>query len=215
MSQAFVDQVTLDCLLNKSLFNNQVKNKKAQSVNKEDKKFYKKRIYNLFKEMLINKAEPEDLLPDVKYTYDNFINASINYFKTIDNNDLLQEEYKTLDEAALENINAIPELGDDIAVEEADKLMMRSIKIKTPSLDKYVKRKSTKPEEKLILPKQKEVNLMDPELKVKGLQNNSNNSNNSNNNNIKKKNITNKYDELINTKKENKETIDKNEIKDK
>ena len=206
MSQAFVDQVTLDCLLNKSLFNTQVKNKKAQSVNKEDKKFYKKRIYNLFKEMLINKAEPEDLLPDVKYAYDNFINASINYFKTIDNTDLLQEEYKTLDEAALENINAIPELGDDIAVEEADKLMMRSIKIKPPSLDKYVKRKTTKPQEKMILPKQKEVNLMDPELKVKGIQSNSNN------NNIKKKNITNKYDELINTKKENKETIDKNEI---
>ena len=169
MSQAFVDQVTLDCLLNKSLFNNQVKNKKAQSVNKEDKKFYKKRIYNLFKEMLINKAEPEDLFPDVKYAYDNFINASINYFKTIDNTDLLQEEYKTLDEAALENINAIPELGDDIAVEEADKLMMRSIKITTSTLDKYVKRKNTKPEEKLILPKQKEVNLLDPELKVKGL----------------------------------------------
>ena len=206
MSQAFVDQVTLDCLLNKSLFNTQVKNKKAQSVNKEDKKFYKKRIYNLFKEMLINKAEPEDLFPDVKYAYDNFINASINYFKTIDNTDLLQEEYKTLDEAALENINAIPELGDDIAVEEADKLMMRSIKIKPPSLDKYVKRKTTKPQEKMILPKQKEVNLMDPELKVKGIQSNSNN------NNIKKKNITNKYDELINTKKENKETIDKNEI---
>ena len=213
MSQAFVDQVTLDCLLNKSLFNTQVKNKKAQSVNKEDKKFYKKRIYNLFKEMLINKAEPEDLFPDVKYAYDNFINASINYFKTIDNTDLLQEEYKTLDETALENINAIPELGDDVGLEEADKLMMRSIKIKTPSLDKYVKRKSTKPEEKLILPKQKEVNLMDPELKVKGIQSNSNNS--SNNNNIKKKNITNKYDELINTKKENKETIDKNEIQNK
>ena len=211
MSQAFVDQVTLDCLLNKSLFNTQVKNKKAQSVNKEDKKFYKKRIYNLFKEMLINKAEPEDLLPDVKYTYDNFINASINYFKTIDNNDLLQEEYKTLDEAALENINAIPELGDDVGLEEADKLMMRSIKITTQTLDKYVKRKSTKPEEKMILPKQKEVNLMDPELKVKGIQSNSNNSNN----NIKKKNITNKYDELINTKKENKETIDKNEIQNK
>ena len=211
MSQAFVDQVTLDCLLNKSLFNTQVKNKKAQSVNKEDKKFYKKRIYNLFKEILINKSEPENLFPDVKYAYDNFINSSINYFKTIDSNDLLQEEYKTLDEAALENINVIPELGDDIAVEEADKLMMRSIKIKTPSLDKYVKRKSTKPEEKLILPKQKEVNLMDPELKVKGLQN----SSNSNNNNVKKKNITNKYDELINTKKENKETLDKNEIKNK
>jgi hypothetical protein len=207
MSQAFVDQVTLDCLLNKSLFNNQVKNKKAQCVNKEDKKFYKKRIYNLFKEMLINKVEPEDLFPDVKYAYDNFINASINYFKTIDSTDLLQEEYKTLDEQEAININDIPELGEDIDVEEADKLMMRSIKITTQTLDKYVKRKSTKPEEKLILPKQKEVNLMDPELKVKGLQSNNNN------NNIKKKNITNKYDELINTKKKNKETNDKNEIK--
>jgi hypothetical protein len=192
------------------MFNTHVKNKKAQAVNKEDKKFYKKRIYNLFKEMLINKAEPEDLFPDVKYAYDNFINASINYFKTIDSNDLLQEEYKNLDEQEAININSIPELGDDKTImtsEEADKLLMRSVKITTPSLDKYVKRKSTKPKEKLILPKQKEINLMDPELKVKGLQNN--------NNNIKKKNITNKYDELINTKKENKETIDKNENENK
>lgn len=211
MSQAFVDQVTLDCLLNKSMFNAHVKNKKAQSINKEERKFYKKRIYNLFKELLINKAEPNDLLPDVKYAYDNFIKASINYFKTIDNNDLLQEEYKTLDEEETININAIPELGDDdniVGVENADKLLMRSIKITQPSLDKYVKRKSTKPEEKLIMPKQKEINLMDPELKVKGIQSNSN----SNNNNIQKKeNITNNYDEIINTKKEN----DKNSKKEK
>ena len=211
MSQAFVDQVTLDCLLNKSMFNAHVKNKKAQSINKEERKFYKKRIYNLFKELLINKAEPNDLLPDVKYAYNNFLNASINYFKTIDNNDLLQEEYKTLDEEETININAIPELGHDdsiVGVENADKLLMRSIKITQPSLDKYVKRKSTKPEEKLIMPKQKEINLMDPELKVKGIQSNSN----SNNNNIQKKeNITNKYDEIINTKKEN----DKNSKKEK
>lgn len=209
MSQAFVDQVTLDCLLNKSMFNAHVKNKKAQSINKEERKFYKKRIYNLFKELLINKAEPEDLLPDVKYAYDIFLNASINYFKTIDNNDLLQEEYKTLDEEDTININAIPQLGDDdniVGVENADKLLMRSIKITPPSLDKYVKRKSTKPEEKLIMPKQKEINLKDPELKVKGIQSNSNN-----NNIQKKENITNKYDEIINTKKEN----DKNSKKEK
>ena len=111
MSQAFVDQVTLDCLLNKSLFNNQVKHKKAQSINKEERKFYKKRIYNLFKELLINKAEPEDLLPDVKYAYNNFLNASINYFKTIDNNDLLQEEYKTLHDEERININTRPVLS--------------------------------------------------------------------------------------------------------
>jgi hypothetical protein len=220
MSQTFVDQVTLDCLLNKSMFNAHIKNKKALSINKEDKKFYKKRIYNLFKELLINKLEPDNLLPDVKYAYDNFINASINYFKTIDNNDLLQEEYKTLDDnnIALENIDANPELGDDVGVDEADKLLMRSIKITPPSLDKYVKRKSTKPEEKLIMPKQKEINLMNPDLKVKGIQSNSNNNNNTNsnnNNNIQKKeNITNKYDEIINAKNEN-DKKDKNSKKEK
>jgi len=204
MSQAFVDQVTLDCLLNKSMFNAHVKNKKAQSINKEERKFYKKRIYNLFKEMLMNKSEPDDLLPDVKYAYNNFLNASINYFKTIDSNDLLQEEYKTLDEEESININAIPELGDDkliITAEEADKLLMRSIKITTPPLDKFVKRKTTKPTEQLIMPKQKEVNLMDPELKEKGL----------NNNIQKKENITNKYDEIIKTKKDKTEKCDKKE----
>jgi len=201
MSQAFVDQVTLDCLLNKSMFGAHVKNKRSQSVNKEERKFYKKRIYNLFKELLLTKTEPDDLLPDVKYAYDNFVNASINYFKTIDNNDLLQEEYKTLDEEEIININAIPELCDDVSVEDADKLLMRSIKITTPTLDKYVKRKSTKPQEQIIMPKQKEVNLLDPELKEKGL----------NNNIQKKENITNKYDEIIKTKKDKNEKYDKKE----
>ena len=185
------------------MFNAHIKNKKAQSINKEDKKFYKKRIYNLFKELLINKLEPDNLLPDVKYAYNNFLNVSINYFKTIDNNDLLQEEYKTLD--VEDNLNANNEFDDDVGLEEADKLLMRSIKITPPSLDKYVKRKSTKPKEHMIMPKQKNVNLLDPELKEKGL----------NNNIQKKENITNKYDEIIKTKKDKKNENDKNEKCDK
>jgi hypothetical protein len=62
---------------------------------------------------------------------------------------------------------------------------MRSIKIDPPTLDKYVTRISTKKEEKIILPKQKDINLNDPELKNKGL---------------KKNNITNIYEDK-NTKK--------------
>lgn len=195
MSQSFVDQVTLDYLLNKDMFNKHIKTQKTKSINKEDRKFYKKRIYNLFKELLITKKEPEDLLPDVKYAYDNFINSCINYFKTIDNNDLNQEEYKGLDETP--NIISIPELKDNNlqTEEDANKLLMRSIKITTFPLDNFVKRKSTKVEEKLILPKQKEINLNGPELKIKGID--------------KKKNITNKYDETLNTKKEIQEESNK------
>ena len=197
MSDAFVNQVTLDCLLNKEMFNKHVKNQKSKSINKEERKFYKKRIYNLFKELLITKEEPEDLLPDVKYAYDNFIHSCIHYFKTIDNNDLNQEEYKNLYEEP--DISNIPELNDDNlkTEEEANKLLMRSIKITTPPLDKFVKRKTTKVEEQIIMPKQKEINLNDPELKLKGIN--------------KKKNITNKYDEINNSKKENKEDINKKE----
>ena len=197
MSDAFINQVTLDCLLNKEMFNKHVKNQKSKLINKEERKFYKKRIYNLFKELLITKEEPEDLLPDVKYAYDNFIHSCIHYFKTIDNNDLNQEEYKNLYEEP--DISNILELNDDSlkTEEEANKLLMRSIKITTPPLDKFVKRKTTKVEEQIIMPKQKEINLNDPELKLKGIN--------------KKKNITNKYDEINNSKKENKEDINKKE----
>ena len=78
MSQAFVDQVTLDYLLNKEMYNSHVNNKKAAQLNKEERKFYKKRVYNLFKN-IISGEDPDDLLPDVKYAFNNFFNACIHY----------------------------------------------------------------------------------------------------------------------------------------
>ena len=78
----------------------------------------------------------------------------------------------------------IPELSvEDIQTqEEANKLLMKTVKINN-SLDNFVKRKLTKAPEDIILPKQKDINLKDPSLKVKGV------------NSSKKKNITNKYEE--------------------
>jgi hypothetical protein len=191
MSEAFINQVTLDCLLNKEMFGKHVKIQKSKLINKQDRKFYKKRIFNLFKD-IITGSEPSELVPDVKYAYDNFINSCIQYFKTIDNNDLIQAEYSEMNTIIkeFESNNEIEKTTDDISNfsknEEADKLLMRSIKLDVPTLDKYVKRKSTKKDENIILPKQKNINLQDPELKNKGL---------------KKKNITNKYED--NNKKEN------------
>jgi len=89
MSEAFVNQVTLDCLLNKQMFNKHVRSQKSKQLNKEDIKFYRKRIFNLFKE-IISGNPPKDLLPDVKYAYDTFLNSTIHYFKTIDKNDIIQ-----------------------------------------------------------------------------------------------------------------------------
>lgn len=182
MSEAFINQVTLDCLLNKEMFNNHVRIQKSKQLNKEDMKFYRKRIFNLFKE-IISGDSPKDLLPDVKYTYDNFTNSAIHYFKTIDNNDIIQSEYNDI-------TNKLPNCNDDCydlslnmqltTNKEADKLLMRSVKADIPTLDKYVTRTIVKKKEEVIMPKQKEIDLKDPILKSKG---------------IKKKNIHNLYED--------------------
>ena len=170
MSEAFVNQVTLDCLLNKQMYNSQIKSKKSKQINKEERKFYRKRSFNLFKE-LINGNEPENLSPDIKYAYDNFINTTIQYFKTIDNNDIIQSEYKdvifSLDNSSNSLIDSSANLKTEIL--DADLLLTRSIKLEVPTLDKYVTRIRTKKKGEIIMPKQKEINLNDPQLKNKGI----------------------------------------------
>jgi hypothetical protein len=171
MSDAFVNQVTLDCLLNKELYNSQVRVKQAKQLNKEEQRFYRKRTLNLFKEM-INKNSPENLFPDVKYAYDNFVNAAVNYFKTIDNSDIIQAEYVGLDSPG-DKTDPIP--ADDCSANlasslDADMCMMRSIKMEAPTLDKYVIRTRTKKKSEVLLPQQKDINLHDPGLKTKGLK---------------------------------------------
>jgi hypothetical protein len=188
MSQSLVDQITLDCLLNKETMGKHVMKQREKQINKEEFQFYRKRIFNLFKELISNN-HPKELSPDVKYAYDTFIKSSIQYFKIIDNNDLLQEEYK--------NIEFPDEIcRDDIVVDisgnsmEADKLMMRSVKMDLPTLDKYIKRSGNKKSDNVILPKSREVDIMSPEFKNKGIKDIE-----------QKKNITIIYEDTQKTKK--------------
>jgi hypothetical protein len=48
--------------------------------------------------------------------------------------------------------------------------MMRSVKMDLPTLDKYVKRPTKKKPDNIILPKSREVDITNPELKNKGLK---------------------------------------------
>lgn len=172
MSEAFLNQITLDCLLNKEMYNKHLRNKKLKQTNKEERKFYRKRTYNLFKE-IINGKPPKNLAPDIKYAYDTFVNAAIMYFKTIDCSDIIQSEYNGCDFALEGCSDATWDASANIpSNKEADVLLMRSIKINPPTLDKFVKRTSIRPAEKMILPQQREINLNAPELKNKGVKNN-------------------------------------------
>ena len=196
MSDAFVNQVTLNCLMNKEQYSKYVSNVITKKINRKDKKFYRKRIYNLTKELLLTDEQTACLLPDVKYAFDNYIKTCIYYFKTLDNNDIIQEEYKEINNAELNKLfDKDVDLDNIVTPEEANKFLMRSIKLNNPSLDNFVIKTITKMPEDIILPKQKEINLMDPILKNKGI--------------CKKKNITNKYHEKKNTQNENIENIEK------
>jgi hypothetical protein len=168
MSQSLVDQITLDCLLNKETMGKHVMKQREKQINKQELQFYRKRIFNLFKELITNN-HPEELSPDVKYAYDTFIKSSIKYFKIIDNNDLLQEEYKDInfpDEICMNDI-VLDISGNSM---EADKLMMRPVKMELPTLDKYIKRSGNKKRNNVILPKPREVDIMRPELQNKGIK---------------------------------------------
>ena len=184
-SNDLINKITLDYLLNTEQYS-KYKNtqEKEKHVNKKDKKFYRKRIFNLFKELLTTSKPPENLSPDVIYIFDNFLNASIQYFQTLDKSDILQEDYKFIHDISNNDMSNIF-VENDQSIESANKLVMRSIQINT--LNNFVTKKASKTK-LLILPKQREINLNDPELKTKG---------------IPKKNITNKYDENKDAKTEN------------
>jgi len=193
---AFVNQVSLDCLINKTQYQKCMINSIAKKINKKDKKFYRKRILNLTKELLISKEDDDDvnIFPDITYAFDNFIKTCIHYFKILDKNDIIQEDYKELNQEINQEIKELNETSE-ILKEENEILLMRSIKIANPSLDNFVKFTMIKTPEKIIIPKKKEINLKDPILKNKGI--------------IKKKNIINKYDENEEKQKEKDENKQK------
>jgi len=192
MSTEYVNQVTLECLMNKDTYKKYVATKKKSVVNKKDQKFYRRRILSLTKELLYPEEAAEKPTPTTTPTTTNdpnivglfqiYSKACIEYFKTLDKNDIIQEDYSTLTSETTEMS------VEDIKTQtEIDQQFMRSIHVKEPAtLDKFVKRSTTAPKEAPILPKQKDINLRDPALKNKGIR--------------KKKNITNKYEEESKTK---------------
>ena len=166
MCDNLINQITLDCLMNKDQYNRYIQNKVTKSTNRQDKKFYKKRIVDLTRDLLSKPSvhEPE-ILADVKYAFDNYVRNCVHYFKSLDNNDILQEEYNGSD------FDLIPPGNSDLITHnqyEADKLLMRSVKLENP-LDKFVKKKLLKKPDEPIIPKQKEIDLTDPALKNKGI----------------------------------------------
>lgn len=183
MSESLINQITIDYLINKDLYAKCINKQVVHDNNKKDKRFYRKRISSLIKELLLGES-PVNITPDVKYAFDNFAKTCIQYFKMIDSVDIIQEDYTSIIEnenlAKLDNV-----LGatDALNQDDANKLMMRSINISALTMDNFVTKHHITQLDKMVLPKERNLNLTDPLLKKKGIKSN------------KKKNINTKYEE--------------------
>ena len=193
MSQQFINEITLDYLLNKERFDKYIKHSNNKKKYEKDKKFYRKRIINLTKELILDASC--NIYPEVKYTFESYINSCIHFFKSLDNNDIIQKDLATISD-----YNNNPSLDVSNNYTHANDEFIKTLKVEN-LLDKFVI-KTSLGEKDIILPQKKNINLKDPILKTKGVKKIS-----------KKKNITNNYEstnQIQKKKNEKNKTNEKN-----
>ena len=187
-----INQITIDCLINKDMYDNMLNSSEVKKDNLKEMKFYRKRIYDLAKRLLISKDERESVTPDVNYAFSNFVKTSISYFKIIDKQDILQKDYEELEEHET-NINEETDLNYNTYIMK--KITMPEEKTKMTSMDNFVIRKQAEEiKEHIIYPQKRVFNLKDESLKNKGIKKKESKE---------KKNINNKYDKKKNEESKN------------
>tara|TARA_Y100000741_G_scaffold358281_1_gene337249 strand:- start:2383 stop:2877 length:495 start_codon:yes stop_codon:yes gene_type:complete len=157
---------TLQYLTEPSLLEKLNSNSKKTAHNDEIG-FYKKRIFLTTKSLLRNAK----INPSVNNAFNNYVSVLIQHFKIVDTNDILQEEFKNIlknDNISKEQIKSVSEIE-----KEANSYIIEEQRDENEgTLNNFVKTINSKPEEKIIMPKQKIVNLKNPELRNKGINKN-------------------------------------------
>ncbi len=92
-SESFVNQVTLQYLMNKSQYSNYLEKKTYESFSKRERKFYSQRFTKLSKKLLFKRKSVEDMPTDIKFAFENYLKSCIHHFKMTDHTDSVQAEY--------------------------------------------------------------------------------------------------------------------------
>lgn len=170
-SEKYIENVTIQYLLNPNLQNQIIKNNTILSKDfNDDVKFYKKRISQYVKDICkdINGETFEISTNDkTKLACINFIKNLIEDYKFNDTKDILQEdyeEYNIIDNYDISNNISNNELNSNYDI---DNILLKEEK-KTISLDNFVKVKNVTKRE--ILPNKREANLQEPHLRYKGVK---------------------------------------------
>lgn len=172
-SNSYVNQVTLQFLMNKSQFSNYLEKKVADSISKREKKIYNKRFLDLIK-MLLKKKNVDDIPSDIKFTFESLLKSCIHHFKMTDHTECVQSEYykeDTINDNDINDndindneindtndINDINDTNDTNDINEINDEEMRSLKVKMENmyLDNFIKSKTNTD---IFIPHQKNIVL--------------------------------------------------------
>jgi len=162
-------EITIEYLTNKKIYEKLIQSNNPILLNSyhKDKNFYKKRIHNLHRNLMNEK----EIYPDfLQKAFDNYMKLSIEYFKMIDENDILQGDYIGLqlleEEIPDEEEVDIPKTNIE---EESYKSLYMNTPQANPTLDQFIKIIKKTEDPSIYVPQQKEINLNNPELKTKGI----------------------------------------------
>jgi len=182
-----VDYMTLEIMANSDTYNKYLKRNHLDhdSVLKKEKKFYRKRIISMTKDILFNgiskntKQEDSGIPTQSSNIDDVIINAfntyarlCITYFKFKDTMDTIQSEYKDMNIAANDDddeTNVVRDDENENNIMEANKLFMKQMDKKVITLDNFVI-KTCPPKEEMVIPKTKDYKLNDPKFKKKDIK---------------------------------------------
>ena len=128
-------------------------------VNKEDLKFYRKRILQQTK----NYLREGRLEGSIDRAFDNYVVKLMEYYKFIDKKEIIQKEYENMKGNSVKKIKEINLL-------EEDKKIMKEVEPQVKTIKDFITVVVEKPKKKRIIPKIKEFNLKKDELRFKGLK---------------------------------------------
>ena len=95
----FVNDITLECLMNKKLYDRMGLKNKQNAVERKERRMYRKRIIALTCELLLNKDDNFQIEnEDVVSSFRQYTKNCIQFFKATDENDLFQKELETIQE---------------------------------------------------------------------------------------------------------------------
>lgn len=159
------NSVTLTYLSNPIYQTESQKDKRSDaeklSLSNEEVRFYKKRVYALSRQLLRGNVGNEK----VKKAHDQYVSVAIEYLKMVDTEELLQNEYKSIETDKCEEETD----SNDFDITAANNVMFPSRK-ENSTLDSYVTTKKLYVKENPKPPQRKKLNLQADNLRLKGVK---------------------------------------------